>query len=285
MAVLSIQSHVVAGHVGNSAAVFCLERTGIEAWGLNTLQFSNHAGYEGFTGQVFSPDHISELVAGLSRCVGLKECEAVLSGYIGRIGTGRAVLDAVRRVREANPDALYCCDPVMGDAGRVYVAPEIPDFMRQEALPAADIITPNHFELELLAGRSIHTEAEAVAAARALMAGGRPRLVLVTSFGADDKNGNEISVLSISPDEACKVVTPRLSFGFPPSGAGDMTASLFLAFLLKTGRLSEALSRSVSGVFGVLRKTAGTKCREIGLIPFQDELVSPSVRFDCIKIG
>lgn len=284
MAVLSIQSHVVAGYVGNSAAVFCLERLGVDVWGLNTLQFSNHAGYEGFTGEVFSPEHIRSLIMGVERCMGFAGCDAVLSGYIGKADIGREVLGAVRQVKAANPNAIYCCDPVMGDQGGIYVSQEIPDFMKKEALPLADIITPNHFELELLTGREINTVSEAVDAARELIRKGQIKVVLVTSFQNRREKANEMSVLSILPDDAYQVVTPRLFFNEPLAGTGDMIASVFLAYWLKSRNVEEALSRAVSAVFGIISRTAETGKTEIQLILAQDELVSPTQLFKSLKI-
>lgn len=276
MAVLSIQSHVVAGYVGNSAAVFCLQRAGVECWGLDTLQFSNHTGYPGFTGEVFSTAHLSDIIGGLKRYVGLAQCDAVLSGYLGSAQQGRAVLEAADEVRRANPEALYCCDPVMGDEGGVYVAAEIPEFMRSCALPAADIILPNHFELELLSGRKVFSCEEAVDAARSLMQAGRTSLAVVTSLMPEE---NRISVLAVSRSEAFRVVTPKIAFGESVDGAGDITASLFLAEWLKTKDAARALAKAVSSVYGIIRVTTEMKKTQIQLVAAQDEISSPSVMF------
>lgn len=276
MAVLSVQSHVVAGYVGNSAAVFCLQRAGIECWGLNTLQFSNHTGYPGFTGEVFSTAHLSDIIDGLKKYVGLEQCDAVLSGYLGSGSQGRAVLDAVENVRRENPQAVYCCDPVMGDEDGLYVAPEIPDFMRNCALPAADIILPNHFELELLSGRKVFSCAEAVEAARSLMQTGRTSLAVVTSLIPEE---SRISVLAVSRSDAFRVVTPKIEFGESVDGAGDITASLFLAEWLKTKDAARALAKSVSSVYGIIRRTAEMKKTQVQLVAAQDEISAPSVMF------
>src|SRR5687768_17753569 len=153
MNLLSIQSHVAYGHVGNSAAVFPLQRIGVEVWAINTVQFSNHTGYGAWRGQVFQEGLIRDCVTGIAERGALARCDGVLSGYMGDAAIGEAILDAAARVKAANPKALYCCDPVIGDVGRgVFVRPGIPEFMKTRTVPAADIITPNHFELELLAG-------------------------------------------------------------------------------------------------------------------------------------
>src|ERR1044071_7354037 len=161
MNILSIQSHVAYGHVGNAAATFPLQRIGVEVWPIHTVQFSNHTGYGAWTGRVFEAAMITELVRGIAERGVLGRCDGVLSGYMGSAETGAAILDAVAQAKAANPKARYCCDPVIGDVGRgIYVRPGIPEFMRQHALPAADMITPNQFELDLLARQSSGTAAQ-----------------------------------------------------------------------------------------------------------------------------
>src|SRR3712207_1661647 len=182
MNILSIQSHVAYGHVGNASAVFPMQRLGVEVWAINTVQFSNHTGYGAWTGRVFDGPMIEELVEGIDARGVLPSCDGVLSGYMGSADIGNAILSTVTKVRAANPRALYCCDPVIGDVGRgVFVRPGIPEFMRDHALPAADIITPNHFELDYLTGAASQTLAgvkDAVVAVQGL----GPRIVLVTSL-------------------------------------------------------------------------------------------------------
>lgn len=146
MNILSIQSHVAYGHVGNASAVFPMQRLGVEVWPIHTVQFSNHTGYGAWKGQVFDGATIDELMAGIGERGVLGKCDGVLSGYMGSADIGHAILQAVAKVREANPKAMYCCDPVIGDVGRgVFVRPGIPEFMREQAVPAADIVTPNQF--------------------------------------------------------------------------------------------------------------------------------------------
>src|SRR3954467_3324945 len=153
VAVLSIQSHVAYGHVGNSSAVFPLQRRGIEVWPVHTVQFSNHTGYGGWRGPGFDGGVVNEVVDGIADRGVLGTCDAVLSGYLGSPDIGQAVVDTVAKVRAANPAALYCCDPVIGDVGRgVFVRPGIPELLRDVVVPVADIVTPNHFELDFLSG-------------------------------------------------------------------------------------------------------------------------------------
>ena len=139
--ILSIQSSVAYGHVGNSAAVFPLQRLGISVWPVNTVHFSNHTGYGDWRGPVLPAADIAAVIDGIERRGVLPDCDAVLSGYMGDASLGQVIVDAAARVKAANAGALYCCDPVMGDVGRgIYVRPGIPDFMRDPAVPAADIL-------------------------------------------------------------------------------------------------------------------------------------------------
>jgi pyridoxine kinase len=275
--VLSIQSHVAYGHVGNSSAVFPLQRLGIEVWPVHTVQFSNHTGYGEWTGRVFDGQAIDEVVQGIADRGVLGRCDAVLSGYLGSADIGHAVVGTVARVRAANPDAVYCCDPVIGDVGRgVFVRPGIEEFLRDVAVPAADLITPNHFELDLLAGTtttSLDAVKDAVAAVQAL----GPRVVLTTSLVTDDTPDDCVDLLAAEGGRFHRVRTPRL--GVSVNGAGDAVAALFLAHWLRTGSPAEALGRAAASVFGLLQRTEDAGSREILLVAAQDEFVAPTRTF------
>jgi pyridoxine kinase len=277
MNILSIQSHVAYGHVGNSAAVFALQRMGVEVWPVHTVQFSNHPGYGGFRGQALDAALVRDVVRGIEERGVLGDCDAVLSGYLGDAATGDAVLDAVERAKRANPAARYCCDPVIGDTERgIYVRDGIPQLLRERALPAADIVTPNHFELDALTGRTSRTLPEILAAIDALHAIG-PDVVLVTSVEADDTPQAAVDVIASNGRERYRLRTPRL--GIAAHGAGDMLAALFLARLLREGALDAALSLSVASVFGILERTEQAGARELLLIAAQEECERPSHSF------
>ena len=278
MDVLSIQSHVAYGHVGNASAVFAMQRLGVEVWPVHTVQFSNHTGYGAWRGRVFDGQAVDEVVQGIAERGVLPQCDGVLSGYLGSADIGHAVLGAVRQVREANPQAVYCCDPVIGDVGRgVFVRPGIPEFMREHAVPAADVVTPNHFELDALSGlgtSSLASVREAVAAVQAL----GPRVVLTTSLVADDTPDDAVDVLASEGGRHWRVRTPRL--GVSVNGAGDAIAALFFVHWLGSRSAAEALSAAVSSVHGLLTATEAAGSREILLVAAQEQLVAPSRVFD-----
>ena len=278
-AILSIQSAVAYGHVGNSAAVFPLQRLGMEVWPVATVQFSNHPGYGHRTGQVFTGAHVREVVDGIAARGVLPSCRAVLSGYLGDSAIGEAVVHAVGVVRRANPDALFCCDPVIGDAGPgIYVQAAIPPLLRDHCLPQADIATPNQFELELLTGRRVTSMQTAVAATAALRATMRPgAAVLVTSLALDDTPQDGVDLLAADPGGVWRLRTPKLPIA--ANGTGDTIAALFLFHRLQTGSTAGALAAAASATFGLLNRTLQAGSRELLTVAAQDEFVHPSRLF------
>jgi pyridoxine kinase len=272
--VLSVQSRVAYGHVGNSASVFPLQRLGCEAWTLDTVAFSNHTGHGRWRGAVVPSENVAQLFEGVADLGILPQVDAVLSGYLGDAATGPVLLDIVERVRAANPRALFCCDPVIGDVGTgSYVTEGIAEFFRDRALTLADIVTPNRFELEYLAGGPIATLAEAGEAAAALRAAG-PSIVLLTSLDADPER---VTMLAAGADGIWEVETPRLPAML--NGCGDVTAAVFLAHLLRGAALADALALTASAIFAVLETTLRLGRYELALVAAQDQLVSPSRRF------
>jgi len=272
MQILSFQSAVSFGHVGHSAALLPLQRLGFEVWPIDTVQFSNHPGHGRCAGSVFPGARAAELVEGLDAIGALDGIDAVLSGYLGEAETGAAVLDAVTRIRRARPGALYLCDPVMGDeGGGLYVRPGIPEVFGRSLVPAADIVTPNRFELGILTGRSIFSPPDAVEASRQLLALG-PKAVVVTSL---DPHPGTIACLGVEAGGAWVVETPILDFAVAPNGAGDLLSALLLGRLLEGRPLPEALSLAVSSLFGVLSATRSLGRRELALVAAQEVFARP----------
>ncbi len=276
MNVLSISSHVAYGHVGNSAAVFALQRLGVEAWPVHTVDYSNHPGHGRVRGTVASRAEVAEIVAGLDDIGALAGCDAVLSGYLGSAETGAAVRDAVALIKRRNPQAIYLCDPVMGDSGAGFF---VPDGVRDEvalSLAAADIATPNAFEIEALTGVATRTVGDALAAAERLRALG-PEIVVVTSLGHD---AGSIATMAAGADGAWLVTTPRIELGRRADGAGDLLAALFLGHYLGHRDAAAALAAATSSVFGVIAAARAGGHRELPLVAAQSELVAPSRAFD-----
>jgi pyridoxine kinase len=282
MNILSIQSWVAYGHVGNASAVFPMQRLGCEVWAIHTVQFSNHTGYGAWKGRVFDAPMIDELVDGIAERGVLGRCDGVISGYMGSADIGNAILGAVARVRTANPAATYCCDPVIGDVGRgVFVRPGIPEFMRDQAVPAADVITPNQFELDFLAGRTTHSLADAKTAIAKVRQLG-PKVVMVTSLLTEETPDDSIDLVAADANGTWRVRTPRL--GLSVNGAGDAIAALFNLHWKRSGSAAEALTRAGSSVYGLLKRTEAAGAREILTVAAQDEFVSPTETFQAEPI-
>jgi pyridoxine kinase len=275
--ILSIQSHVVYGHVGNSAAVFPLQRLGREVWPLMTVQYSSHVGYSGWRGRAFDAAMIDDCLSGLEAIGVLPRCAGLLTGYLGRAEIGEAALRALERIRAANGAAAYACDPVIGDAGPgVYVAAGVGEFFRDRALPLATIATPNAFELEWLTGEQVNNLQAARRAIAALRVRG-PRVVVATSLQLDDTPAGALDVLAGDEAGFWRLRTPNLPISV--NGSGDVFAALFFHHWLETRDTRDTLSRAASSVYAVVKATLDSGSRELSLISAQDELIRPSQLF------
>lgn len=276
MSILSIQSHVAYGRVGNRSAVFPLERMGHEVWPVNTVQYSYHAGIPGWSGSAFGAAGISAIVTSIEGLGALGECDAVISGYLGDVETGRAILGAVAKVKRANPNALYCLDPVMGDyPSGLYVGEGLPGFMASEAVPVADIVFPNLFEAEKLSGERIRSESDAIRAIEAIRSLG-PRIVVMTSYEPDS---GSIGFLFGDDRAGGAVITPKLPFKAPPKGSGDLASALFIGYFLKTGDCAEAVERAASALYSVLEATLEAGGGELRIVEAQHAIADPVRRF------
>ncbi|WP_040160705.1 pyridoxal kinase PdxY [Nigerium massiliense] len=280
--ILSIQSTVAYGHVGNSAVTFPLMRLGVEVWPVITVHFSNNTSYDQWTGPMLRPEDVYDVVAGLDALGVLGEVDAVLTGYQGAPEMGSQILRIAELVKQRAPEAVWCCDPVMGDVGLgMYVLPGIPEFMRDEVVPASQIITPNHYELNFLAGRETSTVEDIVDAAQALRASG-PETVLVTSALVDGAPEDELSLIAVDGEGAWRVRTPRMNYYY--TGSGDLTSAMFLHHWLRSRSLPEALGRTADVVYSVLEKTKELGRRELALVQGQDLLANPTAHFEVMPI-
>lgn len=275
--ILSVQSFVSYGHVGNSSVVFPLQRMGFQVWPIHTVQFSNHTGYGAWKGSVFEPELVNEVFLGIKERGVIAKCNAMLTGYMGSAQLGNVMKNIYQQLHEANSEVIYCCDPVIGDVGRgVFVQPGIPEFFREQLVPMASIITPNLFELEYLSDIKITDLESAIAASRKLIQQG-PKIVLLTSLLLPHDSHEFIYMLASNKDESFLVKTPLLPISV--NGAGDLTSALFTAFYLKDKNIQSALEACVSRVYAVLEKTHQQGTREIQLIEAQEDLVKPKKIF------
>jgi pyridoxine kinase len=257
---------------------------GFEVWPINTVQFSNHTGYGSWTGEVFTAAHLSLVWSGLKARGVVGDCEAVLSGYVGSAEVGQSVLEAVEDVKAARPDALYCCDPVMGDYGKgFFVSEDIPPFIARRAVASADIVTPNQFEAEYIADNPIGSVDDAKRACETIHGMG-PKVVLITSFKPEAEANSHISMFLSSGEGFRTITTPELPLDPPLNGAGDLTAALFLGRYLRGRNAVDAFEMAADSVFSVFERSYESARRELDLVGAQDEIASPKRRFESRRV-
>ncbi|KIU51857.1 MULTISPECIES: pyridoxal kinase PdxY [Pseudomonas] len=282
---LAIQSHVVFGHAGNSAAVFPMQRVGVNVWPLNTVQFSNHTQYGQWTGEVLAPEQIPALVDGIATIGELGNCDAVLSGYLGSAAQGRAILTGVARIKAVNPNALYLCDPVMGHPEKGCIVPaEVSDFLLDEAVAVADVLCPNQLELDSFCGRRAESLEDCVAMARSLLARG-PKAVLVKHLAYPGRKAEDFEMLLVTAEGSWHLQRPLLAFARQPVGVGDLTSGLFLARVLLGDSWVAAFEFTAAAVHEVLLETQACTSYELELVRAQDRIMHPRVRFEARRLA
>ena len=282
MSVISIQSQVAYGHVGNSAAVFPMQMHGIDVIAVPTTLLSNRPGYPTVRGRVLEAQLVADLLRGIEERGAVDNCRMILSGYLGSAEIAAVVADFVARAKARNPALLYACDPVLGDRDRgLFVDADIPPLVRDRLCPLADIITPNHFEFEWLSETKATTAAQMIEAARALMARG-PSTVVVTSAELPDTPDGEIETVAVERTSAWRVGTAKLPIS--PSGTGDLFAALFAAARVLGKATPEALGHAASAIFAVLELTAARGTEEMRIVESARHLTHPTRRFHAVAV-
>jgi pyridoxine kinase len=283
MNVISIQSQVAFGHVGNSAAVFPMQMHGIDVIAVPTTLLSNRPGYPTIRGRVLEAQLVADLLLGIEERGAVDACDMILSGYLGSPDIAAVVADFVARAKARHPALLYCCDPVLGDRDRgLFVQADIPPLVRDRLCPLADIITPNHFEFEYLGGAGATTTGQVIAQAQTLLGRG-PSTVIITSAELSDTPDGEIETLAVERSQSWRVRTPKLPIS--PSGTGDLFASLFAAARVEGNDTPQALGHAASAIYAVLARTAAEGTEEMRIVASAEQLVHPKRRFDATVIG
>jgi pyridoxine kinase len=280
MTVISIQSQVAFGHVGNSAAVFPMQMHGIDVIAVPTTLLSNRPGYPTIRGRVLDAPLVADLLLGVEERGALDTCRMILSGYLGSSEIAAVVADFVARAKARHPNLIYCCDPVLGDRDRgLFVRAGIPPLVRDLLCPLADIITPNHFEFEFLCGAKVTAIDQVIAQARILRG---PSTVVVTSAELADTPAGEIETLAVERSKAWRVRTPKLPIS--PNGTGDLFAALFASARVLGSDTPDALAHAASAIFAVLERTALSGTAEMRIVESADLLVRPKRRFDAVAV-
>jgi pyridoxine kinase len=287
MSVISIQSQVAYGHVGNSAAMFPMQMHGIDVVAVPTTLLSNRPGYPTIRGRVLDAQLVSDLLLGIEERGAVETSQMILSGYLGSPEIAAVVAEFVARAKARNPKLAYCCDPVLGDRDRgLFVHADIPPLVRDLMCPLADIITPNHFEFEWLCGAKTTTSDQMIAQAQTLLGRG-PSTVVVTSAELEDTPNDEIETLAVERTEdgfkAWRVRAPKLPIS--PSGTGDLFASLLVSTRISGADTPEALGHAASAIFAVLERTAIRGTEEMRIVESAELLVHPKRRFDAVAVS
>ena len=282
--VLSIQSHVVFGHAGNSAAVFPMRRMGVNVWPLNTVQFSNHTQYGKWGGLAMPDGHLQEIVTGIDNIDRLKDCDAVLSGYLGSEEQGQEILNLLLQVKAKNPNALYFCDPVMAHPNKgCFVKPGVSEFISKHVVAHADITAPNLFELEMITGTSVNSLDEAVNACKILLDMG-PKTILVKHLGRAGADKNAFEMLLVTQEEIWHISRPLVDFPKDPVGVGDLTSGLLLVNLLQGNSLKDSLEHVTAAVYEVMLQTLDMNAYELQLVAAQEKMVKPEHQFMAVSL-
>ncbi|WP_066524470.1 pyridoxal kinase PdxY [Corynebacterium bouchesdurhonense] len=276
--VLSIQSAVAYGHVGNSAAVFPLQRIGHEVWPVYTVNYSNHTGYGSWKGPMIPAADVAAVIEGIGERGAFPRIDAILSGYQGGDDIADVIVQAVAQIKAANPAAIYACDPVMGSAkSGCFVADTIPPLLRSKVVPVADLITPNQFELGYLTEREANDLDSTLAAVDAAREMG-PSTVLVTSVERPDAPADTLEMIAVDDHGKWIVRTPRLPV--KRNGSGDVTAALFTGHYIESGDAADALARTASAVYDMLKLTHDAGANELELVRAQEYFANPAMQFE-----
>ncbi|MGY4624805.1 pyridoxal kinase [Bradyrhizobium sp. USDA 4486] len=264
MLVISIQSQVVHGHVGNSAAAYAMQAEGVNVAAVPTTLLSNHPRYLTLRGRVLETELVADLLRGVEERGLVEEAAVLVTGYLGSVGNAAVIADFVERALTRNSKLIYLCDPVVGDDGRVYVAEGILDVVRHRLLPAAKITTPNQFELELLSGVAI-ADAQGLRAACSALAGTSRTDLVATGCTLTDTPAGQVETILCAHGQLSRFATPRLPIR--PYGTGDLLAGLIAAHLAKGLAMDAAVRLAVDTIFAVLVRTQQAGTAEMRLVP------------------
>lgn len=255
--VLSIQSHVVSGYVGNKSAVFPLQLLGYDVDFINTVHFSNHTGYPKVAGSRLEGSELVALVESMELNGLLSNYTHLLTGYIGRVSFTQSLIEVVKKLKSLNPDLIYVCDPVLGDDSKLYVPKELIPLYRDELLPLADVITPNDFEVEQLTGIKIRT-IEDIENALDILHGYGVLYVIITSTQLTPSNLTLVGSTKGQPP--FQITFPKKDVSF--TGTGDLFAALTCAYMGNMGlesqrkrSLDEVCLMALNTMQGVIERT------------------------------
>lgn len=281
--IISIQSQVLHGHVGNSAAAFPMQYLGVPVTAVPTAMLSNHPHYPTMRGRVLESDMLRDLLIGVEERGLVDCCSFLLTGYLGSAANGEVVADFVARAKRRNPALRYCCDPVMGDSDLgFYTDAALRSVFRDRLIPMADIATPNAFEFAQLGDRS-GDDRDPVGLMRAALSRSDEKTIVITGIGLTEPDSARVDTVAAFGGRLWKVSTPRLRCR--PAGTGDLLTALLVARLAQGVALPQALETAVSSVFAVLLNTASMNSAELTIIASRAEFAARKPRFRSLEIS
>jgi pyridoxine kinase len=270
MNVLSIQSQVVYGHVGNSAAAFVLQRQGHAVWQVPTVLFSNHLGKPTFRGRAVPAEQARDLIQGLKELGYLDDVDMLLTGYLGTSDTARLAAELAGIIRAQKPQAIFACDPVMGDDDALYVKPDLAEAITRELVPTADLLFPNIFELARLTGRTVKDGKAALDAAHALQRACGTKVLVATGVPAD--RPDHIAALALEGDKVHRADAPRRKLRV--SGTGDTFSALFTGHYVRNRDVGRALDFAMRAMDVICTATEKADADELLIVQTQDDWAS-----------
>lgn len=269
--ILSIQSHVVFGYVGNKAATYPLQSMGFDVWPINTVQFSNHTGYGKWDGEIFSKDHILSLVDGIFKIGQVNKCVAVLTGYMGSKEICYAIKDIVLKLKNANKNIIYLCDPVIGGKN-CYVKSEILDFFKNELM--ADIITPNQNEAEILSGILINSAQDLIKVADFFH---KRMIKIVIITGIKFENDGDLYVFASDESFNYLIKTKEYKSSVSINGTGDLFSSTFLGAYINYRNTSIAMQYATYYLQSAINATILSEERELQVLSVKYDKIPESL--------
>lgn len=252
--VLAISSHVTRGAVGLAATVPALQWLGHEVWTLPTILLASRPGLGRFVKHDLPARDLGAMLAALDADGCWPSLDAVFTGYFPSPQSVAVAAQAIARIKAANARAQVCVDPILGDAGKLYVAQETAEAIRDQLLPLASVATPNLFELQWLAGASPADQNAIATAARAL----GPSTIAVTSALQTAGGVSTLLVTAGACAERAMPARPGI-----PNGAGDLFAGLLLGGLLNGHSAEAALDAGLQNLDRVLAASEGRPVLQI----------------------
>lgn len=259
--IISIQSTVSTGYVGNNSASLAIQLHGINCVAIPTILLSSHTDKSVYYGETISKELFNKLAKGVLEIDIAKQTQYVISGYLKSQDIIDATAQLIQELKKQN-SITYIYDPVFGDTRTdgLYIPKEQADYSMEKLLPLSDILTPNHFELEYLSGRNIANEKELVEAVKSHPLLSQKQIILTTAELSKNVN-HQLEVILIERG----VLTHFYSENIPVEvvGTGDLFTGVLSAQLTLGHSLPTAIQTSMNFLSKVLKYVHTHRLKEM----------------------